>query len=58
MKHCVILFVYAINFSKQSKGKNYIGELKKIKMEKIEELTLYVIGLKKEIEALKKTGSK
>lgn len=31
-----------------------LGEMQKIQMEKIEELTLYIIELKKEIEALKK----
>lgn len=31
-----------------------LGELNKIQMEKIEELTLYIIELKKELEAIKK----
>lgn len=35
-----------------------LGELSRIQMEKIEELTLYVIGLKKEVEALKAQASK
>jgi len=37
----------------ESGGLN-IGEMQKLQMEKIEELTLYIIGLKKEIEQLKK----
>lgn len=35
-----------------------LGEMSKIQMEKIEELTLYVIELKKEIEAIKKENKK
>ncbi|MBX3163607.1 MAG: hypothetical protein KF900_03945 [Bacteroidetes bacterium] len=41
----------------ETNGAN-LGELSRIQMEKIEELTLYVIELKKEIEALKKQQSK
>lgn len=37
----------------EANGAN-LGELNKIQMEKIEELTLYIIEMKKEIEALKK----
>jgi hypothetical protein len=35
-----------------------LGEMSKIQMEKIEELTLYILELKKEIEALKETKEK
>jgi hypothetical protein len=41
----------------QQNGAN-LGELSKIQMEKIEELTLYVIELKKEIDALKTSNAK
>jgi hypothetical protein len=41
----------------EKEGAN-LGELSKLQMEKIEELTLYVIELKKEIDALKKTINK
>jgi hypothetical protein len=30
-----------------------VGEMQKLQMEKIEELTLYIIGLKKEMEKIK-----
>jgi len=35
-----------------------LGELAKIQMEKIEELTLYIIELKKEMELIKKQINK
>ncbi len=41
----------------EKEGAN-LGELSKLQMEKIEELTLYVIELKKELDALKKTVNK
>jgi hypothetical protein len=41
----------------EANGAN-LGELAKIQMEKIEELTLYIIELKKEVEELKKNSSK
>ena len=37
----------------EANGAN-LGELNKIQMEKIEELTLYIIEMKKELEALRK----
>ena len=37
----------------ENNGAN-LGELSRIQMEKIEELTLYIIALKKEVDALKK----
>jgi hypothetical protein len=41
----------------ESEGVN-IGEIVKLQQEKIEELTLYIIELKKEVDAVKKQGNK